>query len=68
MPFVAPEARSDVGLIVPLGVESLSEEVVGELTGLGETVHTFSNFKVYPAILGKLNEVVLSDEFVGDVA
>jgi hypothetical protein len=45
-------------------------EVVGKGKDacLGETVHAVAHFEVDPGVTGKLSELVLINEFLGDVS
>ena len=43
------------------------EEFVGKDACLGETVYATAHLKVDPGVAGKLVELVLIDEFLGDV-
>jgi hypothetical protein len=43
------------------------EEFAGKDACLGETVHATAHFKVDPEVAGNLVELVLVDEFLGDV-
>jgi hypothetical protein len=43
-------------------------EVVSKDACLGETVHATAHFKVDPGVTGKLIELVLVNEFLGDVS
>jgi hypothetical protein len=53
-------------VVVKIG-EAVLEEFVGKDVCLGKTVHAMAHFKVDPGVPGNLVEVVLVDEFVGDV-
>ena len=50
VPYVPPEAGGVLALVVPFLCKALFEELVGEDAGLGEAIHSFSNFNVYPTI------------------
>jgi hypothetical protein len=66
-PFVAPEPGGGGCLIVvELGKAAL-EEFVGKDACLSETVHATTHLGVDPGVTGKLVELVLVDEFLGDV-
>ncbi len=47
--------------------EVVLEEFVGKDACLGETVHATAHFKVDPGVTGNIVELVLIDEFKGDV-
>ncbi len=66
-PFVAPEPGGGGCLVVVKFGEAFSEEFVGKDACLGETVHAMAHFEVDPGIAGNLIELVLFDEFLGDV-
>jgi hypothetical protein len=66
-PLVSPQARGGCTLEVPMFRQALSEEVVGEFARLFETVDTFGDFEVYPAVVDVLHEVVFVDELLGYV-
>jgi len=66
-PDVTPEARSVLALVVALFGQSLFEELVGNDAGLGEAIHSFSNFNVYPSFfVDQVLEVVFYDDFFRD--
>jgi hypothetical protein len=67
-PFVAPEPRGGDCLVVAKFSKAISEELVGKDACLGETVHSTAHFKVDPGVVGNLLELVLVDEFLGDVS
>jgi hypothetical protein len=67
VPLVAPETRGGGCLVVVEFGKAVTEEVVGKDAYLGETVHATAHFKVDPGVTGKLVELVLIDEFLGDV-
>ncbi len=66
-PFVAPEPRGGGCLVVVEFGKAVSEEFVGKDACLGETVHSTAHFEVDPGVTGNLVELVLVDEFLGDV-
>jgi hypothetical protein len=66
-PFVAPEPGGGGCLIVVEFGEAFLKEFVGKDACLGETVHATVHFKVDPGVAGNLVELVLNDEFLGDV-
>ncbi len=66
-PFVAPEPGGGGCLVVVEFGKAVSEEFVGKNACLGETIHATAHLKVDPGVLGKLVELVLIDEFLGDV-
>jgi hypothetical protein len=67
VPFVAPEPRGGGCLIVVKFGKVVSEEFVGKDACLGQTVHATAHFEVDPGVVGKLVELVLVNEFLGDV-
>jgi hypothetical protein len=67
VPFVAPEPGGGGCLVVVKFVKVVLEDFVGKDACLGETVHATSHFKVDPGVAGNLVELVLVDEFLGDV-
>ncbi len=66
-PFVAPEPGGGGCLIVVEFGKAVSEEFVGKDACLGETVHATAHFKIDPGVAGNLVELVLINEFLGDV-
>ena len=66
-PFVVPEAWDGVALIVFVLGQTLSEEIIGKLAGLFQPIDPFGDLEVYPVIEHKLSEVVLVDEFLGNL-
>jgi hypothetical protein len=66
-PFVAPEPRGGGCLIVVKVGKTVSEELVGRDACLGETVHATAHYKVDPGVAGNLVELVLVNEFLGDI-
>ncbi len=67
VPFVAPEPGGGGCLVVVEFGKVVSEEFVGKDVCLGETVHATAHLEVDPGVTGKLVELVLVDEFLGDV-
>jgi hypothetical protein len=67
VPFVVPETGGSGCLIVVKFGKVVSEEVDSKDACLGETVHAMAHFKVDPRVTGKLVEIVLVNEFLGDV-
>ncbi len=67
-PLVAPEIGGGGCLVVVEFVKAVSEEVVSKDACLGETVHATAHFEVDPGVTGKLVELVLVNEFLGDVS
>ncbi len=65
--FVAPEPGGGGCLLVVEFGKAVSEEFAGKDACLGETVHATAHFNVDPGVAGKLVELVLVDEFLGDV-
>jgi hypothetical protein len=63
-----PETRGGGCLIVIKFGKAVLEEVVSKDACLGETVHATVHFKVDPGVMGKLVELVLVNEFLGDVS
>ncbi len=66
-PFVAPELWGGGCLIVVKFGKAVTEKFVGKDACLGETVHATAHLKVDPGVTGNLVELVLIDEFLGDV-
>ncbi len=67
LPLVVPEPGGG-GCFVAVKIgEAVSEEFVGKDASLGETVHATAHFKVDPGVAGNLVELVLVNEFEGDV-
>ncbi len=67
VPLVVPEPGGVGCLVIVKFGKAVSEEVVGKDACLGETVHATAHFEVDPGVAGKLVELVLIDEFLGDV-
>jgi hypothetical protein len=67
VPLVAPEPRGGGCLVVAKFGIAVSEEVFSKDACLGETVHATAHFEVDPGVRGKLVELVLVNEFLGDV-
>ncbi len=67
VPLVAPETGGGGCLVVVEFGKAVSEEVVGKDACLGETAHATVHFEVDPGVTGKLVELVLVNEFLGDV-
>jgi hypothetical protein len=66
-PDVTPEAWSVLALVVALFGQSLFEELVCNDAGLGEAVHAFSNFDIYPSFfVDQVPEVVFCNDLFGD--
>ncbi len=55
------------GVVVEFA-KAVLEEVVSKDACLGETVNAMAHFKVDPGVTGKLIELVLINEFLGDVS
>ncbi len=66
-PFVAPEPGDGGCLVVVKLGKAVSEEFVGKDACLGETIHAIAHLKVDPGVVGKLVELVLVNEFLGDI-
>ena len=64
---MAPETGGDGCLVVVKFVKAVLEKVVNKDACLGETVHATAHFEVDPGVTGKLVELVLVNEFLGDV-
>ncbi len=67
VPFVVSEPGGGSCIIVVKFSKAVLEEFVGKNACLGETVHATVHFKVDPGVTGNLVELVLVDEFLGDV-
>ncbi len=66
-PFVVPEPGGGGCLVVVKVGKAVSEEFIGKDACLGETVHATVHFEVDPGVAGNLVELVLVNEFLGDV-
>ncbi len=66
-PLVAPETEGGGCLVVVVFGKAVLEEVVSKDACLGETVHATAHFEVDTRVAGKLVELVLINEFLGDV-
>ncbi len=66
-PFVVIEPGGGGCLVVVEFDKAVSEEFVGKEAYLGETVHALVHLKVDPGVKSKLVELVLVNEFLGDV-
>ncbi len=64
---MVPEPGGGGYLIVVEFGKAVSEEFVGKDACLGETVHATAHLEVDPRVMGKLVDLVLVDEFLGDV-
>ncbi len=64
---MAPEPGGGGCFVVVKIGKAVSEEFVGKDDCLGETVHATVHFEVDPGVAGNLVELVLVDEFLGDV-
>jgi hypothetical protein len=67
-PLVTPETGCGSCLVVVKFGKAVSEEVVGKDACLRETVHAMVHFKVDSGVTSKLVELVLVNEFLGDVS
>ncbi len=67
VPFVVPEPGGGGCLEVVEFGKVVREEFVGKDACLGKTVHAMAHLKVDPGVAGKLVELVLINEFLGDV-
>ncbi len=66
-PFVAPELGGGGCLVVVEFGKAVLEEFSGKDTCLGETVHATAHFKVDPGVVCNFVELILVDEFLGDI-
>ena len=66
-PLVVPDAGCAVALRVAVLGQALGEEIIGKLAGLFQPIDPFGDLEVYPVIECKLSEVVLVDEFLGNL-
>jgi hypothetical protein len=66
-PFVVPEPGGGGCLVVVKFGKAVLEKFVGKDACLGKTVHAPAHFKVDPGVAGNLVELVLVNEFLGDV-
>ncbi len=67
VPFVAPELGGGGCLVVVKFGKAVSDEFVGKDACLAESVHATVHLKVDPGVAGKLVELVLVNEFLGDI-
>jgi hypothetical protein len=67
-PLVMPEAGDGGFLVVAKFHKAVLEEVVSKIACLGGTVHATAHFEADPGVTGKLVELVLISEFLGDVS
>ncbi len=63
----SPGVVAALCLVVVKFGKAVLEEFVGKDVCLGEIVHATAHFKVDPGVAGNLVELVLVDEFLGDV-
>jgi hypothetical protein len=63
MPFVAPEAWGEVGLVISLSKKVGSEEIIGKNAGLGKAITALENLKVDPPITITTLKIVFFNEF-----
>ncbi len=68
VPLVTPDTGVGGCIIVVEFGKVVSEEVVSMDACLGETVHATAHFEVDPGVTGKLVELVLVNEFLGNVS
>ncbi len=66
-PFVAPEPGGGGCLVVVEFCKAVAEEFVCKDACLGGTILAMAHLKVNPGVACKLIELVLIDEFLGDV-
>jgi hypothetical protein len=66
-PLVVSETGGGGCLVVVEFNKVVLEEVVSKDACLGETIHAMVHFKLDPGVMGKLVELVLVNEFLGDV-
>ncbi len=66
-PFVVPEPRGGGCFVVVKIGEAVLEEYDSKDACLGETVHATAHFKVDPGAAADIVELILLDEFEGDV-
>ena len=57
----------DSALVLASEIETFLEELVGKDSGLRKSINAVTNFKVDPAGVDTVGEVVLCSEFFGDV-
>jgi hypothetical protein len=67
-PLVTPETRGGGCLVVAGFSKAVSEEVVSKDACLEGTLHAMAHFDVDPGVMSKLVELVLVNEFLGDVS
>ncbi len=66
-PLVMPETGGGGCILLVEFGKAVLEEVVSKDACLGETVHATAHFKVDPGVAGKVVELVLVNEFLGNV-
>ena len=64
--FVMPQSGRERQRFIAVGGEVLDELVVGESSGLGQSVHTVSNFDLNVAFVDERPEVLFVDDDVGN--
>jgi hypothetical protein len=68
MPFVVPEGRGGVSVVISLSKKAGSEEIEGKNAGLGKAITALANLKVEPPVTIAILKVVLLNEFRWDVS
>jgi hypothetical protein len=68
VPLVTPETMGVGCLVVVKFSKAVLEEVVSKDACLGETIHAMVHFEADPEVTGKLIELVLLNEFLGNVS
>ena len=66
-PFVAPQTRGEGALVVVVLEKERLWEVVGEDSGLRETIDAITDFEIHPAIVDVFVEFILVNEILRDV-
>ena len=67
-PFVAPQTRGLVALVVVVIEKACPQEVIGKAAGLRETIDTITDFEIHPALVYVFVKVILVDEILRDVS
>ncbi len=69
VPLVTPETRGGGCLLVVVEFgKAVLDKVISKDACLGETIHATAHFEVDPRVTCKLVELVLNNEFLGDIS
>ena len=66
-PFMAPETRGGGSFVIAGLVQTFSEQIVGELAGLGQTITAADNFIIHPTIMNTGQKIILINDFLRNV-